>query len=215
MQDHFDMPPRDSGATDATAAGSARARILNAAFEVLQARGYGATQTREIAARAKVSKRDIYRHFGNKDGIFAALVAARAERMRGPALNPAVDSREAFATTLRHVGANLLEQLYDPAVVSMFRLAIASAEGSAGLARILERTAFQPINRALTDMMGRAVEARVATGEPPRLAEQFVALLTGRTHVAILLGIAKPPRRADRARHSAAAVDAFLNLYGR
>ncbi len=212
MQEHFVMPPGDSGAA---ATGSARARILDAAFEVLRARGYGATQTREIAARAKVSKRDIYRHFGSKDGIFAALIAARAERMRGPALDPAVGSREAFTATLRHFGANLLEQLYDPAVLSMFRLAIASAEGSAGLARLLDKTAFQPIHRALTDMMGRAVDARVATGEPARLADEFVGLLTGGTHVSILLGIARPPRKADRARRSDAATAAFLGLYGR
>lgn len=214
MQEHFVMPPGNSGAVDAPAAGSARARILDAAFEVLRARGYGATQTREIAARAKVSKRDIYRHFGSKDGIFAALIAVRAERMRGPALDADVGSREALSATLRQVGVNFLEQLYDPAVVSMFRLAIASAEASAGLARILERTAFQPIRRAVTEMMARAVDAGVATGDPSRLAIEFLGLLTGNTHVSILLGIADPPRRADRTRHSKAAAAAFLRLYG-
>jgi AcrR family transcriptional regulator len=214
MQEHFDMPSRDPGAASAPGAGSARTRILDAAFEVLRTRGYGATQTREIAARAKVSKRDIYRQFGSKDGIFAALIAARAERMRGPALEPKVDSREAFRATLHQVGATFLEQLYDPAVVSMFRLAIASAEGSPGLARILERTAFQPIRRALADMMARAVDAGVVTGDPSRLAVDFVRLLTGGAHVSILLGIAKPPRRAERARHSAEATASFLRLFG-
>ena len=211
MQEHFNMPSSDSGGP---APRSAQARILDAAFDVLRARGYGATQTREIAARAKVSKRDIYRQFGSKDGIFAALIAERAERMRGPALTPQVGSREAFTATLQQVGANFLEQLYDPAVVSMFRLAIASAEGSPGLARILERTAFQPIRRALTDMMASAVDAGLATGDPSQLAGDFVALLTG-AHASILLGIAKPPRRAERVRHSAAATAAFLRLYGK
>jgi len=54
------MKRRSSDPDCADDPGSARSRILDAAFDVLRAHGYGATQTREIAARAKVSKRDIY-----------------------------------------------------------------------------------------------------------------------------------------------------------
>ncbi len=215
MQEHFAMPLPRTASGGAPADGSARARILDAAFEVLRAQGYGATQTREIAARAKVSKRDIYREFGSKEGIFAALIAARAQRMWQPALDPDVGSRASFLATLQRVGAAFLEQLYDPAVVSMFRLAIASAEGAPGLARILERSAFLPIRRAMADMMGRAVEAGLVTGPGSELAASFVGLLTGGAHVAILLGIAKPPSRAGRTRHSTDAAATFLRLHGR
>jgi len=195
--------------------GSARTRILDAAFDVLRAHGYSATQTREIAARAKVSKRDIYSEFGSKDGIFAALIATRAERMRRPAMEPDVGSREAFAATLRRVGVAMLEQLYDPAVVSMFRLAIASAEDAPELARIMERNAFQPNQRAMGEMMSAAIQAGVLTGEASALSARFFALLTGGAHVSILLGIAEPPKPRELARHSAEAADAFLRLHGR
>jgi AcrR family transcriptional regulator len=40
-------------------AGTARARILSAAFQVLADRGYGAMHIRQIAARARVSKREL------------------------------------------------------------------------------------------------------------------------------------------------------------
>jgi AcrR family transcriptional regulator len=196
-------------------AGSARARILNAAFDVLRTRGYGATQTREIAARAKVSKRDIYREFGSKEGIFAALIAARSGLMRGPALEPKVASSVDLAETLRQVGIAFLQQLYDPAVVSVFRMAIASAEDSPGLAEILERNGFQPNRRALSELMGAAVEAGFLTGKTSDLAAQFGALLTGATHVPILLGIVPAPKPRERARLSAEATAAFLQLHGR
>jgi len=216
MQEHFAMKRRstDSGSVPADP-GSPRTRILNAAFDVLRAHGYGATQTREIAARAKVSKRDIYSEFGSKDGIFAALIATRAERMRRPAIEPDVGSREAFAATLRRVGVAMLEQLYDPAVVSMFRLAIASAEDAPELARIMERNAFQPNQRAMGEMMSAAIQAGVLTGEASALSARFFALLTGGAHVSILLGIAEPPKPRELARHSAEAADAFLRLHGR
>jgi len=216
MQEHFAMKRRstDSDSSPDDRVGP-RTRILNAAFDVLRAHGYGATQTREIAARAKVSKRDIYSEFGSKDGIFAALIATRAERMRRPAIEPDVGSREAFAATLRRVGVAMLEQLYDPAVVSMFRLAIASAEDAPELARIMERNAFQPNQRAMGEMMSAAIQAGVLTGEASALSARFFALLTGGAHVSILLGIAEPPKPRELARHSAEAADAFLRLHGR
>lgn len=200
---------------DAVQNGSARSRILNAAFEVLSEHGYSATQTREIAARAKVSKRDIYNEFGSKDGIFAALIAARAELMRRPAGKPAFESREAFAATLRQVGGAFLEQFHEPGVVSMFRLAIASAGDSPELARILERNAFRPNQRALTDMMAAAIKAGILTGDASRLAARFFALLTGADYLEVLLGIAEPPKPRELARHSADVADAFLRLHGR
>lgn len=202
--------PDSGGAPDQ---GSARVRILNAAFDVLRAHGYGATQTREIAARAKVSKRDLYREFGSKDGIFAALISSRSDLMRGPALEPSFRSRDEFAATLRQVGVAFLQQLYDPAVVSVFRLAIASAEDSPGLARVLDRNGFQPNRRALSRMMAAAVQARILTGQPDRLAARFSELLTGATHVPILLGIERMPTARGRARQAAEATTAFLRLH--
>jgi len=143
------------------------------------------------------------------------LIATRAERMRRPAIEPDVGSREAFAATLRRVGVAMLEQLYDPAVVSMFRLAIASAEDAPELARIMERNAFQPNQRAMGEMMSAAIQAGVLTGEASALSARFFALLTGGAHVSILLGIAEPPKPRELARHSAEAADAFLRLHGR
>jgi len=196
-------------------ADTARARILNAAFAVLRELGYAATHTREIAARAKVSKREIYSEFGSKEGIFAALIAARAERMRRPAAHADVSSPDAFAATLREVGVAFLEQLYDPAVVSMFRLAIAGAEQSPEIARILDQNAFRPNGRALTELMAGASKAGIVAGEPEQLATQLFALLTGGAHVAVLLGIAEAPKPRELARHAEDSAATFLRLYAR
>lgn len=85
-----------------------------------------------------------------------------------------------------------------PAVVSMFRLAIASVDESPQVARILERSAFEPNRLAPGEMMARAIEAGILSGDASRLAVRFFALLTGGAHVPIRLGIAAP-REAARA----------------
>src|SRR5579885_3200760 len=55
-------------------ADAVRARILTAAFEAFQERGYGATSTLEIATRARVSKRELYALVGNKQQILIAAI---------------------------------------------------------------------------------------------------------------------------------------------
>jgi AcrR family transcriptional regulator len=196
-------------------AGTTRARILSATFQVLAERGYGATHTREIAARAQVSKREIYSEFGSKAGILAALIAARGERMRKPLEHADVGDRASFAATLERVSVAFLEQLCEPAVVSMFRLAIASAEHTPALAAILDDQARQPNARALRALMASATKTGVLTGEPSRLASRFFALLAGDLHVWVLLGVSAPPKPRELERHARDVTDAFLQLHGR
>src|SRR6202000_2171376 len=67
--------PKDGGES------AVRARILEAAFAAFMKQGYAATSTAEIAARAKVSKRELYA-IGNKQELLAACISARARRLQ-------------------------------------------------------------------------------------------------------------------------------------
>lgn len=51
-----------------------RERILEAAIEVVGAQGFRSTTIDALCRRAGVPKTSIYWHFGNKDGLFAALI---------------------------------------------------------------------------------------------------------------------------------------------
>ena len=51
-----------------------RARILDAAKSAFAEAGLGGARVDEIAARAEVNKRMIYHYFGNKDGLFLAVL---------------------------------------------------------------------------------------------------------------------------------------------
>jgi AcrR family transcriptional regulator len=52
----------------------ARERVLDAAEELFRTQGINSTGIDELCARAAVSKRTIYQHFGNKDGLIAAYL---------------------------------------------------------------------------------------------------------------------------------------------
>ena len=62
------MPPRDSTAT--------RARLLEAARDVIRAKGYTATTVDDICAEAKVSKGSFFHHFATKEELGVAAIEA-------------------------------------------------------------------------------------------------------------------------------------------
>lgn len=58
-----------------------RAAILQAATPLLYQRGLDGIGVAELCARIGVSKETLYRHFGTKDGLVAALLEARSRRV--------------------------------------------------------------------------------------------------------------------------------------
>lgn len=55
-------------------ASSAADRVLDAAAQLFAERGYQATTTRQLAERAGVNEVSVFRGFGNKQGVLAAVV---------------------------------------------------------------------------------------------------------------------------------------------
>src|ERR1700727_1898880 len=102
-----------------------RTRILDAAFEAFMKNGYAASSTLTIATRARVSKRELYALVGNKQAMLIACISARAARLQIPAAFPVVSDRETLANVLAIFGAKIVQEITDPTVIAVFRLAIA------------------------------------------------------------------------------------------
>jgi len=58
-----------------------RQRLLEAAVRIFAAKGYAATTVRDILRAAGVTAPVLYYHFGNKEGLFLALLKAGRERL--------------------------------------------------------------------------------------------------------------------------------------
>lgn len=59
-----------------------RQQLVEVARGVFAARGFEATALEEIAERAGISRPILYSHFGDKQGLFEAVVEAEIERVR-------------------------------------------------------------------------------------------------------------------------------------
>lgn len=194
--------------------GPTRARIIEATFHLLMERGYAGASTREIARRARVSKRELYALFDSKEGILAAMIASRASRMRQPLGLPSVSDRATFAAALRQFGVTLLREGTNPAVMAIFRLAIAEAERAPDLARRLNDDGRRPTRAALIDFLARAAERGLMAGDDiEAMATRFFALLWGDLQIGLLLRLIEPPPAEEIERRAASAVRALLSLY--
>ena len=192
-----------------------RERILDAAFASFMERGYAATSTLEIATRARVSKRELYTLVGNKQEVLIACIGARAQRMQVPADLPVPDDRETLAHILTAFGSQILREITDPAVVAVFRLAIAEAVHAPEVAQTLDAMGRETIRAALRQVMTRAHSSGLLDGRPADLAEQFGTLLWGNMMVGLLLGVDDRPTPREIAARARAATNTFLQLHRR
>jgi AcrR family transcriptional regulator len=191
-----------------------RQRILDAAFKTFLKRGYDRTSTLEIATQAKVSKRELYTHFKNKEALFAAGIKARTDKMRVPLASPDISSPAALARTLEAYGVSLLSGVTHPHVLAVHRLVIAESLRSPALAAILDREGRQTNVNALRDLMRRAQDkGLVGAGDPAYLASVFSSLLWGDLFTRLLLRVEKAPSPADIEHRAREATRAFLELH--
>jgi AcrR family transcriptional regulator len=201
-------PGREGGEETAV-----RDRILDAAFEAFMESGYATTSTLEIATRARVSKRELYALVGNKQEMLIACISARAQRLDVPADFPVVDDRETLAQVLAAFGTKLVSEISDPAVIAVFRLAIAEAVRAPEVAHALDSIGREASRAALRGILTKARAAGLLTGRPAELAEQFGGLLWGNLMISLLLGVAERPTPRDIAQRARDAAAAFLQLH--
>jgi AcrR family transcriptional regulator len=197
----------------ASADAPARERILEAAFTTFMQHGYAATSTLEIASRARVSKRELYALVGTKHEMLAACIAERARRLQVPADLPVPRTRATLEQVLVVFGTQLVREISDPAVVGVFRLAIAEAVHAPDVARALDAIGRETSRAALRDIMTRAQAAGLIEGRPVELADQFGSLLLGDLMVSLLLGVAGRPSPRALAERARRAATAFLHLH--
>ena len=172
--------------------------ILTAALGVFLRSGYGASTVDELAAAAQVTKRTLYAYYGDKAGVFAAMVTDLAAAV---SLDAATDR-----DTLETLAARIVSRLHSDELVGLHQLVIAESTRFPELAVILHSSGdARHIGRLAEHLRAE----RGPASEP--LAEPLFSLLLGERHRRRLLGIDPPPTRAQAAAHADAAL-ALLGL---
>jgi len=203
------IKPREEEA-DGTAV---RKRIVGAALSAFMEGGFAQTSTLEIATRARVSKRELYSLFGNKEAMLVACITERAQRLKAPTDLPALRDRETLGKVLTAFGTKLLTETTDPVVVEVFRLAISETVRAPKVAQALDSIARKPTRESLRAIMANAKSAGLFLGDPDAMTEHFLGLLWGNLMTDLLLQVANRPNAGEIARLAREATIGFLNIY--
>ena len=191
-----------------------RAHILDIAAEVLAERGYRDTTMLEVARRSNASKETLYAWFGDKLGLFEAVIRRNAGRIR-VALSRHLDGDTSVESALIDFGRALAAHLLCDNAVSINRAAISEAYSSPSLAGSLSKSGREPIQRAFVRYLEQCHQRGVLNVEAPDEAiDTFVGLLLGDAQTQRLLGVIDTLGTKEINERAARAARNFLRLYG-
>lgn len=111
-----------------------RLELAEVAERTFLEHGFSDTTMQMIASRAGGSKETLYRHFANKEALFAEIVGRRAMAVTGPESALARDG--APEAVLLELGVNLLTLMATTDSLSLFRLVVAEAPRAPELAAV-------------------------------------------------------------------------------
>lgn len=188
--------------------------VLDVALRLLVDGGDKALTTAGLARAANCSKESLYKWFGDRDGLLAAMISYQASKVRtveraGERLT--VDSLREHLDIFAH---DLLDVLAGDVSLALNRLAIGqtSRDGSkfGTLLRERGRRQIDRRARALIDAGQRDGLLRFSDGE--EAYRTLYGLIVQDLHVRMLLG--EKPDTTKFAARAQQAVHAFLVLYG-
>jgi hypothetical protein len=116
---------------------------------------------------------------------------------------------------LRALGDNLLSRWLSPAVVRLYRQAIAESERMPDIGKLVFERGTLPLQELIADHLRRWSEAGTLRVEDPRgAAICFIALCQGDLVIRARLGVLTPPVDARVRETVDRAVSTFLRAFG-
>ena len=168
-----------------------RAQILDAAKAVFVEHGYANASLDEVMRLSGGSRATLYRHFGDKDGLFAAIIERISAEMVAPLLTFAPDQDP--ETVLLAFGRAFMSALMEPTGLALYRVLIGEAEQFPGLARAVYRAGpLVAVEQLALHMRRWKAEKRITVDSPDLAARQFLEMIKGDLHFRALLRLASP-----------------------
>jgi len=188
-----------------------REQLLAAAAAIFFEQGYAATRIDDIIERTGGSKRNIYSEFGNKEGLFAAIVSQQA----GRALSAlAIDNLggQSLKDMLTTFGHRLIDIYMSPVLLGVYRIAITECARFPDLVRRFYDLGPGRAGATLAAVLVAAQErGEIRTGDCAMAGDHFVGMIRGNLHLQVMLGLREPPDTAEREALVASVVDLFLD----
>lgn len=188
-----------------------REAILRAAAEVFFEQGYAATSIDAIIERAGGSKRNIYNEFGNKEGLFLAIVTENANTLLSSLVIEQRESQD-LHETLNTFGQRLMNAYMSPALIGIYRIAVTEFSRFPDLVSSFYEQGPGRATLRLAEVLQDARErGEIHADDCLRIAGHFVGMIRDNLHLQVVLGLRAPPSAKETREAVKSAVTVFLN----
>jgi AcrR family transcriptional regulator len=188
-----------------------RDKILDAATQVFCHNGYEAANLQEIMSMAGGSLATLYRLFGNKEGLFQAVIERNSQQMITKLASPLMQSKDPIEV-LHTLGHSFLEILSSPMVGAIHRLLISEAGRNPKLREIFVKMAPERNLRAVADYLQTLVNSGYLQLEDSYMAaQQLLSMFKGNYHMRCVLGETVVISEQEKKQYVESAVGIFLN----
>jgi TetR/AcrR family transcriptional regulator, mexJK operon transcriptional repressor len=193
-------------------------QIIEAATSAFLANGFDNTNMDEIATLAEVSKQTVYKHFADKETLFAEIVLATTKDVNQivSLITDALSDTQNLERDLGRLANSFITALMQPRVLRLRRMIIASADRFPDLGTKWYESGFEQALAAMAAAFARlSAEGLLDAPDPTMAANHFVGMLLWiPINRAMFTGNDTGATKAELARHATATTTAFLAAYG-
>jgi TetR/AcrR family transcriptional regulator, mexJK operon transcriptional repressor len=192
--------------------------IREAAIGTFLAKGYDGATMEDIAVRAGVSKQTVYKHFTDKQKLFAEIVLSTTDEMDalvGLIAERLTDTTD-LAEDLEYLAQSFLAALMQPRVLRLRRLVISSADRFPQIATTWYEKGFERVLGVLSKSFQALADRHLLdVDDSSTAAEHFVGMLFWiPINKAMFTGDDDYASTHELAPIARAATTAFLRAYG-
>jgi AcrR family transcriptional regulator len=188
-----------------------RRLIIDAARQEFQANGYAATCMEDVARRAGVSTKTLYRLIPTKADLFKSVVSDRIGRFLLEIDDGVVVALD-LAAALEHILIAYGELALDPETIAINRLVIAESDRFPEIAAAFHETALVQTNRAIESWLRRQCERGLIRLNDPHAASGMLrGMMVMQPQRAVMLGQRAAPDANEIANRARTVSQLFLN----
>lgn len=190
--------------------------IVEAATATFLAKGYPGTSMDDIAATAAVSKQTVYKHFADKEQLFADVVLATTDQVNGVVRIVAAALRDGADPErgLTELARRLLLTIMQPELLRLRRLVIATADQFPHIGTAWYQQGFGRVLAALAERFQDLTDRGLLLAADPLLAaNHFVGLLLWIPVNQAMFTGSHDSSKADLETYADQAVSTFLRAY--
>jgi TetR/AcrR family transcriptional repressor of mexJK operon len=193
------------------------AAIMVAATAVFLEKGYDGTSMDDVAAKATVSKPTVYKHFSDKEHLFAETVRATTDQIDDLVrlVTGTMADHADIETALAALARLLITALMQPQVLRLRRLVIANAERFPDVGRSWYEQGFERVLAKLGATFQSLADLNLLRVDDPLMAaNHFVGLLLWIPVNKAMFTGDHDATPVELERYARTAVRAFLSGYG-